>query len=169
MGCDYCDSIKGIGPHRALQLIKQHGSIEKILENLDTAKYTIPENWPYQEARRLFVSPEVEADEEVIKTELKWTDPDEEEIVKFLAGSKGFRYQFFTIIRLYSFISTFSEDRVRAGVKKLIKSKGTAVQSRLTSFFKSAGTIGNKKRKEQEDQENKKTSKKKSSSSSSRK
>lgn len=24
LGCDYCDSIKGIGPMRAMQLIKEH-------------------------------------------------------------------------------------------------------------------------------------------------
>lgn len=40
-------------------MIDKHRSIEKVLENLDTKKYTIPENWPYQEARRLFKEPEV--------------------------------------------------------------------------------------------------------------
>ena len=34
MGCDYCDTIGGVGPKRALSLIKEHGSIEKIIENL---------------------------------------------------------------------------------------------------------------------------------------
>ena len=28
LGCDYCDSIKGIGPHRAVQLIKEHKNLE---------------------------------------------------------------------------------------------------------------------------------------------
>jgi flap endonuclease-1 len=31
LGCDYCDSIRGIGPHKAYALIKEHGSIEKVL------------------------------------------------------------------------------------------------------------------------------------------
>jgi flap endonuclease-1 len=35
LGCDYCGTIKGIGPKRAIDLIKQHGSIEEILDNLD--------------------------------------------------------------------------------------------------------------------------------------
>lgn len=35
MGCDYCSTIKGIGPKRAIDLIKQHSSIEEILENID--------------------------------------------------------------------------------------------------------------------------------------
>jgi hypothetical protein len=44
LGCDYCGSIRGIGPHRALQLIKQHRNIETILENLDTKKVQRPVN-----------------------------------------------------------------------------------------------------------------------------
>ena len=34
MGCDYCESIKGIGPKKALDLIGQYRCIEKIAENL---------------------------------------------------------------------------------------------------------------------------------------
>ena len=37
----------------------KHRSIEKIIENLDTKKYTVPEDWPYQQARRLFKTPDV--------------------------------------------------------------------------------------------------------------
>ena len=36
LGCDYCESIRGIGPKRAVDLIKQHRSIEKVLEHIDT-------------------------------------------------------------------------------------------------------------------------------------
>jgi flap endonuclease-1 len=35
LGCDYCPSIKGIGPKKAYELMVQHKSIENILENLD--------------------------------------------------------------------------------------------------------------------------------------
>lgn len=66
LGCDYCDSIRGIGPKRAMDLIKQHRNIETILENLDKKKYTVSEEWPYKEARRLFVNPEV-ADPETVE------------------------------------------------------------------------------------------------------
>jgi flap endonuclease-1 len=45
LGCDYCDSIRGIGPKTALKLIRQHGSIEEILKNLDRKKYTVPDDW----------------------------------------------------------------------------------------------------------------------------
>jgi 5'-3' exonuclease len=60
LGCDYCDTIRGIGPKRALQLIKQYGDIETILKHLDTKKYTVPDNFPYKEVRELFKSPDVQ-------------------------------------------------------------------------------------------------------------
>jgi flap endonuclease-1 len=59
LGCDYCDSIKGIGPKRAVDLVKEHGSIEEILKNIDATKYSVPEDWDYQGARKLFVLPDV--------------------------------------------------------------------------------------------------------------
>lgn len=37
LGCDYCGTIKGIGPKRAIDLIRQHGCIEEILENIDSS------------------------------------------------------------------------------------------------------------------------------------
>jgi flap endonuclease-1 len=36
--CDYCDSIRGIGPVKAFDLIKEHKTIEKILTVLDKKK-----------------------------------------------------------------------------------------------------------------------------------
>merc|ERR1711909_152346 len=59
LGCDYVDKIKGIGPKKAIELVRKHGDIETILNNLDTKKYPPPENWLFTEARRLFKSPEV--------------------------------------------------------------------------------------------------------------
>ncbi|CAI0552063.1 unnamed protein product [Linum tenue] len=76
-GCDYCDSIRGIGGQTALKLIRQHGSIEGIIENIskERFRYQIPEDWPYVEARRLFKEPNVIAEDE---QEIKWASPDEE-------------------------------------------------------------------------------------------
>lgn len=59
LGCDYCDSIRGIGPKRAIELIQKSRSIDGLLNTLDNKKYTAPVNWPYAEARRLFREPEV--------------------------------------------------------------------------------------------------------------
>lgn len=65
LGCDYTQSIKGVGPKRAIELIKNHRSLEKILENLDTKKFPVPEDWNYKDARQLFIEPEVKDPEEV--------------------------------------------------------------------------------------------------------
>lgn len=59
MGCDYCDTIRGVGPKTAITLIQKHRSIEKIIENIDTKKYSIPNDWNYEQARNLFKNPDV--------------------------------------------------------------------------------------------------------------
>lgn len=35
LGCDYCGTIRGVGPKKAVELIKQYKNIETILENID--------------------------------------------------------------------------------------------------------------------------------------
>lgn len=65
LGCDYTHSIKGIGPKRAIELIKNHKSLEKIIENIDSKKFTIPEDWNYKEARLLFQEPEVSNSDDI--------------------------------------------------------------------------------------------------------
>lgn len=52
-GCDYSVTIPKIGPLTSLSMIREHGSIEKILENL-SEKYTVPDNFNYINSRRLF-------------------------------------------------------------------------------------------------------------------
>jgi flap endonuclease-1 len=59
LGCDYTESIRGIGPKRAIELIKKHKSIDQVLKNIDLNKYPAPEEWNYEGARRLFYEPEV--------------------------------------------------------------------------------------------------------------
>ena len=45
------DLVQGIGPKKAIELVKKHKSIEEILAHLDKTKYPPPENWMYNEAR----------------------------------------------------------------------------------------------------------------------
>jgi flap endonuclease-1 len=63
-GCDYCDSIDGIGPITAFKLITKYRSLEKVVEHLNDEnkvkeRYRIPESFNYQNARLLFKFPEV--------------------------------------------------------------------------------------------------------------
>jgi len=59
LGCDYCDSIKGIGPKKAVDLIKEHKNIETILKHIDKKKYPVADDWPFENARKLFLNPTV--------------------------------------------------------------------------------------------------------------
>jgi len=71
MGCDYCDSIKGIGPKTALKLIREHKCIENILKNIDREKHEVPRAWvPFEDA---------EEEEEAVKEEKSGNVKEEEE------------------------------------------------------------------------------------------
>lgn len=130
LGSDYCETIRGIGPKRAIELVRQHKTIEEIMDNIDLKKYPVPENWLHKEARQLFLEPEVV---DVNGVELKWIDPDEEALVAYMCGEKQ-----------------FSEDRIRNGAKKLTKNRHGSTQGRLDDFFKVTGSISSSKRKEME-------------------
>lgn len=118
-GCDYTDSIRGIGPKKAFEFIKRYKNIETLLAHLDKTKYPIPEgSFQYEQARALFKQPEVTSKEDIDKA-LKWTAPDEEALTKFMVEEKG-----------------FAPERVAAGIRRIHKSKSKGSQGRLDSFFK---------------------------------
>ncbi|GAB7352628.1 hypothetical protein MBLNU459_g3000t2 [Dothideomycetes sp. NU459] len=119
LGCDYVDPVKGIGPKVALNLVKEHKNLEAVVAHIEkTKKYTLPEDWPYQDARLLFLEPDVRSADEP-ECDFKWEAPDVDGLVKFLVEEKG-----------------FSEDRVRSGAARLSKNLKSAQQSRLEGFFK---------------------------------
>lgn len=119
LGCDYLDPVKGIGPKNALALIKEHKNLEGVVAMIEkTGKYTLPDDWPYQDARVLFQEPDVrQADHP--DCDFKWDHPDVDGLVKFLVEEKG-----------------FSEDRVRSGAARLQKNLKSSQQARLEGFFK---------------------------------
>ncbi|KAI8939082.1 Elongation of fatty acids protein 2 [Plenodomus lindquistii] len=120
LGCDYLDPIKGIGPSTALKLIREHKDLEGVVEHIQSqkGKLAIPEDWPFADARLLFLEPDVRPADDP-ECDFKWEAPDVEGLVKFLVEEKH-----------------FSEDRVRNGAAKLNKNMKTAQQSRLEGFFK---------------------------------
>jgi flap endonuclease-1 len=119
LGCDYVDPVKGIGPKVALELIRKHKTLENIVAEIEkNKKYTLPDDWPYKDARLLFLEPDVRNADDP-ECDFKWESPDTEGLVKFLVEEKG-----------------FSEDRVRSGAARLSKNMKSSQQSRLEGFFK---------------------------------
>jgi flap endonuclease-1 len=119
-GCDYAGTIKGIGPVTALRLVRQHKRLEEILPTLDSSKYPLPDPFPYVEIREFFMNPP-SIDVEEARAQMKWTEVDEEGLVQFLCGEKGFQ-----------------EERVRKTCQKLraTKTSGVGTQNRIDQFFK---------------------------------
>ncbi|EPQ50958.1 PIN domain-like protein [Gloeophyllum trabeum ATCC 11539] len=132
LGCDYLEPIKGIGPKNALKLIREHGGLKGAIEELrkkvaakgeeagDDAKKKkggihIPQDWPWEEAKKLFEKPDVIPADEL---EIEWQNPDVDGLVDFLVTEKG-----------------FNEDRVRKGAEKLQKHLNAKQQGRLDGFF----------------------------------
>jgi len=132
LGCDFCDTIKGIGLKRAVELMHKYGSIEKVIANLDHAKHPVPERFPFEEVRELFKHPEIDDCKDI---EFKWKEPDEEGLLKFLVGEKS-----------------FNEDRVKSALEKWKKMRSGSVQGRLDDYFKktpaAASPIPKRKRNE---------------------
>lgn len=55
MGCDYCKSLRGIGPMKSFDIIKKHKTMENYFENIK--KKDIDE---YVNARNMFINPKIE-------------------------------------------------------------------------------------------------------------
>lgn len=144
LGCDYLDPVPKVGPSTALKLIREYGTLESFVEAVEKgkAKYVIPEDWPYKDARELFFNPDVRAADHK-DCEFKWEAPDVDGLIQFLVTEKG-----------------FSEDRVRGGAARLSKNLKSSQQARLEGFFKpvpkTEAEIKNLKRKNEEKNEQKK-------------
>jgi flap endonuclease-1 len=109
VGTDYNEGIKGIGPKKALELVKKMGSIEEILKMDLGEKFEVDP----LEVREIFLSPNV-----TDKYEVKWGEPDPEGIKRFLCDEHD-----------------FSESRVQAGIDKLLKGREKRGQALLEKWL----------------------------------
>lgn len=117
MGCDYCDSIRGIAGKKGLDLIRKYKTIEKIIEHLPS-KEGVPKDWQLDSVRNLFKEPLVTKSELITEEDLKIKDIDEEGIVQFLCVENG-----------------FDEKRVRNAIERCKAAKPKSAQTRIDSFF----------------------------------
>jgi len=87
------DGVKGIGPKTALQLIKEHGTLEKALPTLKNAEFPADP----QRIREIFLHPKV-----TDNYPLFWREPDTDGVIEFMCGERD-----------------FDEDRVRKALDKM--------------------------------------------------
>lgn len=113
LGCDYCETIKGVGPMRAVSLIRQHESIEGIMRSGVEA----PEGWPFDAARQIFLQPDVISCSQL--PVLEWKTPEVPKVVEYLVGKHE-----------------FNEKRVESALERIAKSSTMGSQKRMDDFFK---------------------------------
>ena len=75
------EGVKGVGPKTALQLIKEHGTIEKALPVLKNAEFPVEA----QRIRDIFLHPKV-----TDNYPLDWREPDVDGVVEFMCGERDF-------------------------------------------------------------------------------
>ena len=107
IGTDFNEGIKGIGPKKALQLIKEYKSLERLIEFKK-----IPEIENYEEIRKIFLEPEVNEN-----YELEWREVDENRVIDLLCNEHQ-----------------FSEDRVKNALEKYKKFAKSFKQKSLFDF-----------------------------------
>jgi len=108
VGTDYNEGVKGIGPKKALELVKKMGSIKEIAR-MDLGKFEVDP----LEVREIFLKPNVTDEYEV-----NWGEPDPEGIKRFLCGEHD-----------------FSESRVQTGIDKLHKGREKRGQALIEKWF----------------------------------
>lgn len=126
-GCDYSNSIKGIGPVNALKMIKKHGNIESVIESIiendASKKFKGVEEMKsidhlknnLDAIRKLFFEPDVIPGKDI---SLKFEKPDIEKLSHFLEVEMG-----------------FSKEKVESSMKRLEISSKIATQKSIEQFF----------------------------------
>lgn len=79
VGTDFHPGVKGVGPKRAVKLLKEHGDLAAVLRHV---KAEIPQA---DEIRRIFLSPAVAED-----VAPAWRAPDRDAVVAMLVAEHGF-------------------------------------------------------------------------------
>ena len=106
IGTDFNEGVKGIGPKKALALIKKHGALEPALEELEV------EIESKDEVREIFLKPNV-----LPNVELRFRDPDADGVRRMLCDEHD-----------------FSPDRINAALGKFGSARSEQKQRSLDSW-----------------------------------
>lgn len=107
IGTDFNESLQRVGAKTAISLMKKYGTLENVLN----AKNEFISN--LEEIRELFRNPPTVSD-----IEMKFMEPNKEEILKFLCETHN-----------------FSEDRITKGIEELQRQFSKGRQGNLDTFF----------------------------------
>lgn len=94
LGCDYCSTIPGIGMERSYALLKEYGSIDKMLNmksvTLGKKTVNIPDEFRkrYKYAKSYFMNPPVKKD---VENMLIWKEPRYEQLHKILKEKYSYK------------------------------------------------------------------------------
>lgn len=157
LGCDYTDTIRGVGPKTALKLIREHGNIETILQKIDRKKYTVPDSWVPNEKKSDDEDDNDSVEEETPPPNAKTSEENDEQengeeaVPAYVEARKLFNeHEVLTDVKLKwkpcqaaeltKFLVDemgFNPDRVKANIEKLEKAyKATSKpQMRMDNFF----------------------------------
>ena len=117
VGVDFFEGIKGVGSKTALKLIREHQTLESIIDKgIEVRKTKIADIIDIENLhtiQNIFLKPNVTLD----YPKIRWRAPNSEKIREILVETHN-----------------FSKDRIEAGLKRL-KKKGTARQKTLGDFF----------------------------------
>jgi len=108
IGTDFNEGIYGIGPKKALKLIKQYGSIENLPSNI---RNKIDEN--FNEIRKIFLNPEINK-----QYKIEYGIFQENKIYDFLCNEKG-----------------FNKERVKTAIERLKKFYERKNQEKLEKWI----------------------------------
>ena len=111
LGTDYNPGgVRGIGPKKALELIKRYGGLEKIIKIIGKESFNVD---PFS-IREIFLKPEISDD-----YKLEWGNVNEDKLIKLLCDSHDFSY-----------------DRVKKAIERVKKAYDINIkQMRLESWF----------------------------------
>jgi flap endonuclease-1 len=80
IGTDYSEGVKGVGPKTALKLVKEHETLEKVLENV-----TWESDVDAKKIYDFFINPDVTE-----KYSMEWKEPDEDKLREFMVEEHDF-------------------------------------------------------------------------------
>ncbi len=109
IGTDYNDGVKGFGPKRSLEIVKEEKTLENVLQKVKWEEEVEPE-----EIMNLFLNPKV-----TDKYEMKWNPPQEEKLIEFMVEGHD-----------------FSQERIQKAIQKMQERFTSGTQSSLKGFVK---------------------------------